>query len=263
MRELAAKFIPAADEVGRLQSGRDAECRLFQKVAEQGHYAGRTRPSSTRQGTYATTADGTFLASWNNNNPRVVARKLREALGLGEGRLAGGPVTPAALACPDPAEHRLAVGRELDHRVVARVGDQEASGRCPGHPAGKAQGGLGRRWGNVRSVAAVQRAAGVVLGDEVVNQPADGLGVALAGGDGDDVPLGVDDDKRRPGADRVLLPSVQLGIVEDGVAHLVPLHGVGDHAVVGLVRELRRVDADHHQDVRVAFLERPELVDHV
>ena len=34
----------------------------------------------TRQGTYATTADGTFLASWNNNNPRFVARKLREAL---------------------------------------------------------------------------------------------------------------------------------------------------------------------------------------
>jgi hypothetical protein len=80
VKELTAKFIPAADEVGRLQSGRDAECQLFQKVAEQGHYAGRTRPSSTRQGTYATTADGTFLASRNNNNPRYVAGKLREAL---------------------------------------------------------------------------------------------------------------------------------------------------------------------------------------
>ena len=43
------------------------------------------------------------------------------------------------------------------------------------------------------------------------------------------------------------------------MVHLVPLDGVGDHAVVGLVRELRRVDADHHQDVRVAFLEQPEL----
>ncbi|MGE3820868.1 MAG: hypothetical protein AB7I30_15750 [Isosphaeraceae bacterium] len=80
MKELAARFIPAADEVGRLQSGRDAECKLFQKIAEQGHYAGRSRPSNTRQGTYATTADGTFLASWNNNNPRFVAGKLREAL---------------------------------------------------------------------------------------------------------------------------------------------------------------------------------------
>jgi hypothetical protein len=80
VKELATKFIPAADEVGRLQSGKDAECRLFQKVAEQGHYAGRTRPSFTRQGTYATTADGTFLASWNKNDPRIVARMLREAL---------------------------------------------------------------------------------------------------------------------------------------------------------------------------------------
>jgi hypothetical protein len=66
--------------VGRLQSGRDEECRLFQKIAEQGHYAGRTRPSSTRQGTYATTADGTLLISWNTNDPRVVASKLRQAI---------------------------------------------------------------------------------------------------------------------------------------------------------------------------------------
>jgi hypothetical protein len=53
---------------------------LFQKIAEQGHYAGQTRPSRTRQGTYATTAGGTLLASWNNNDPRFVARKLRQAL---------------------------------------------------------------------------------------------------------------------------------------------------------------------------------------
>ena len=78
--ELAAKFIPATDEVGRLRSGGDAECQLFQKIAEQGYFAGRSRPSRTRQGTYATTADGTFLASWNKKDPRFVARKLREAL---------------------------------------------------------------------------------------------------------------------------------------------------------------------------------------
>ena len=66
--------------MGRLQSGQDEECRLFQKIAEQGHYAGRTRPSSTRQGTYATTADGTLLISWNTNDPRVVASKLRQAI---------------------------------------------------------------------------------------------------------------------------------------------------------------------------------------
>jgi hypothetical protein len=80
VRELIAKFIPAADEVGRLQSGVDAECQLFRKIAEQGHFAGRTEPSFTRQGTYATTADGTLLASWNKTVPRIVAGKLREAL---------------------------------------------------------------------------------------------------------------------------------------------------------------------------------------
>jgi hypothetical protein len=78
--ELARKFIPAADEVGRLQSGKDEECLLFQKIAEQGHYAGRTRPSRTRQGTYATTPDGVLLISWNTNDPRVVASKLRQAI---------------------------------------------------------------------------------------------------------------------------------------------------------------------------------------
>jgi hypothetical protein len=66
--------------VERLQSGPDEECVLFQKIAEQGHYAGRTKPSSTRQGTYVTTADGTLLISWNTNDPRVVASKLRQAI---------------------------------------------------------------------------------------------------------------------------------------------------------------------------------------
>ena len=108
VKELTAKFIPAADEVGRLQSGSDAECRLFQKIAEQGHYAGRTQPSFTRQGTYATTADGTLLASWNKTDPRFVASKLREALEnwdrlKAEGRTFSGkePLDIARLNRPD------------------------------------------------------------------------------------------------------------------------------------------------------------------
>ena len=76
--------------MGHLQSGKDPECRLFQKIAEQGHYAGKTRPTSTRQGTYATTASGELLASWNNNNPRFVARKLHEALAAWDRRKAQG-----------------------------------------------------------------------------------------------------------------------------------------------------------------------------
>jgi hypothetical protein len=74
------RFVPVADEVHRLQSGGDPECRLFQKIAEQGHYAGRSRPSSTRQGTYAAAPSGVLLASLNSNDPERVAAMLERAL---------------------------------------------------------------------------------------------------------------------------------------------------------------------------------------
>jgi hypothetical protein len=73
-------FVPAADEVFRLQTGTDAECKLFQKIAEQGHYAGRTQPSSTRQGTYAAAPSGVLLASVNSNDPEQIAVMLQRAL---------------------------------------------------------------------------------------------------------------------------------------------------------------------------------------
>lgn len=78
--DLVSQFVPAADEVSRLQSGTDAECQLFQAIAEQGHYAGRTRPSRTRQGIYAMTPDGLFLASINSIHADKVAAMLRQAL---------------------------------------------------------------------------------------------------------------------------------------------------------------------------------------
>ena len=81
MRELAAQFVPAADEVYRLQNlqtGTDPECRLFQKFAERGHYGGR--PGTTRQGTYAATPSGVLLASINSNDPKRIADMLQRAL---------------------------------------------------------------------------------------------------------------------------------------------------------------------------------------
>ena len=78
--ELTTHFVPAADEVHRLQTGKDAECLLFQEFAEQGHYAGRTEPSDTRQGIYAVTPAGGFLASCNSTDPRRVQRMMEEAL---------------------------------------------------------------------------------------------------------------------------------------------------------------------------------------
>jgi len=79
--ELAAKFVPAADEVYRLQNlqtGTDPECRLFQKFAELGHYGGR--PGTTRQGTYCATPSGVLLASVNSNDPKRIADMLQGAL---------------------------------------------------------------------------------------------------------------------------------------------------------------------------------------
>lgn len=80
MIELLEQFIPAADEVGWLQRGEDAECRLFQQVAEQGHYAGRVKPTNTRQGIYATTASGIMLASINTRSAEQVIDMLERAL---------------------------------------------------------------------------------------------------------------------------------------------------------------------------------------
>jgi hypothetical protein len=76
--KLASRFVPTTDEVYRLQNGSDPECRLFQKVAEQGHYGGR--PGSSRQGTYAAAPSGVLLASLNSNDPRRVAAMLQRAL---------------------------------------------------------------------------------------------------------------------------------------------------------------------------------------
>ncbi len=80
MQRLAQEFIPAADEVNHLQRGDDAEARLFQAVAEQGHYGGRKVPTDTRQGTYALSPSGEFLASVNANDPGEMAAMMRRAL---------------------------------------------------------------------------------------------------------------------------------------------------------------------------------------
>jgi hypothetical protein len=82
---LSSCFVPAADEVHRLQTGKDAECRHFQGIAEQGHYAGRVKPSSTRQGIYAAAPSGVLLASINSRDAKAVAGMLERALEEWEG----------------------------------------------------------------------------------------------------------------------------------------------------------------------------------
>lgn len=80
VQKLLAEFVPAADEVWGLQHRKDPESQLFNKIAEQGHYAGRTTPTDTRQGTYATAPSGVLLASINSNSAQAMADMLRRAL---------------------------------------------------------------------------------------------------------------------------------------------------------------------------------------
>lgn len=80
VQQLAAQFVPVADEVSRLQRDADADCVFFRGFCELGHYGGRTRPSATRQGMYAVTATGTLLASVNTRDATEVVRMLERAL---------------------------------------------------------------------------------------------------------------------------------------------------------------------------------------
>lgn len=81
--EVAASFVPAADEVWRLQGGDDAECRFFQSFADAGHYR---REGGTRQGIYACTPGGELLASINSNSADAVLETLDSALRTWERR---------------------------------------------------------------------------------------------------------------------------------------------------------------------------------
>jgi hypothetical protein len=74
------RFIPVAENCSPLQRQDDAKGEFFRLVAEQGHYAGRTYPTSTRQGLYCFTADGKVLAAANTRDPQRVIDLLETAL---------------------------------------------------------------------------------------------------------------------------------------------------------------------------------------
>lgn len=112
MQELLARFVSAADEVGRLQRGGDAECDLFRGFCEQGHYGGRSEPTGTRQGIYAVTPSGRLLGSVNTHSPERMTAMLRAAL--------------ARWAELPEAERRL--GEEMQMRIAAA---RRFEDRCP------------------------------------------------------------------------------------------------------------------------------------
>ncbi len=132
--ELAStEFIPVAENASPLQSQQDDKGRFFRLVAEQGHYAGRTFPTGTRQGYYTFTADGRLLTAANSRDPREIEGMLRQALQRwktltgSNGRATAAEIADYSPAYPDryPADGlvlRLAA-RDLPREVDTRPAD--------------------------------------------------------------------------------------------------------------------------------------------
>lgn len=77
---LSERFVPITDNCSYTQTQQDAKGEFFRLIAEQGHYAGRTKPTATRQGLYACTAAGKLLDSVNTTNADRVLALLHSAL---------------------------------------------------------------------------------------------------------------------------------------------------------------------------------------
>lgn len=77
---LSERFIPVAENSSALERQQDDKGAFFRHIAEQGHYGGRTYPTSTRQGSYTFTADGRFLAAVNTRDPAQMAEMAHTAL---------------------------------------------------------------------------------------------------------------------------------------------------------------------------------------
>ena len=75
--ERARSFVPATDEVWRLQRGLGPESRAFQRMADRGHYRGK---GGSRQGIYVCTPDGELLASINSLSADRVLATMEEGL---------------------------------------------------------------------------------------------------------------------------------------------------------------------------------------
>lgn len=73
-------FIPVTTDINKTIYRRDAVGDFFRKIAEQGHYAGKTKPTTTRQGLYVSTADGQLLASVNSTRAGQVLKMMKRAL---------------------------------------------------------------------------------------------------------------------------------------------------------------------------------------
>ncbi len=74
---MAASFVPAADEVWRLQRGDDADCRFFQRAVNGGELI---TDKGTRQGIWVLSPSGRLLSRINSNDPDRVLPVLARGL---------------------------------------------------------------------------------------------------------------------------------------------------------------------------------------
>lgn len=77
-------------DINRSQHRKDVDGKYFRKIAEQGHYAGKTKPTSTRQGLYVATVDGHLLASVNSTEADEVLQMMKRSVAKWQQRQALG-----------------------------------------------------------------------------------------------------------------------------------------------------------------------------
>ena len=160
----------------------------------------------------------------------------------------------------DTAIKRLQSGD--DEAMVIRVGDVNVpvAPLVYRHFARKGERrrgwtGLRRRTGRPEvEHAAVEPAVGTELVQHPVNDRRQLTGRELALVLADDLPQGVNEHQRRPGAHAVLLPDGEVVVVDDGMVDGVAAHGLRDGFGRLFLGKLRRVDTDDGKRFGVTLL---------
>lgn len=84
--------MPVAIDINYLIHQEDSEGEFFRHIAEQGHYAGKTKPSRTRQGLYITGVDGNLVDSLNSTRAETVLGLIKRGIAKWEKKGTAGKV---------------------------------------------------------------------------------------------------------------------------------------------------------------------------
>ena len=147
-----------------------------------------------------------------------------------------------------------------DDPVVVSVGDEQVpTGPVCQHLAGKRQRPARLTLRGEPHRSAVDEAIAVELrhhaAEQVVEVIVGQFALVLA----NDLALGVDEHEGWPGPAGILLPDLELGVVDYGVLKLIALHGLVDVGPFLLIGELGRMNADDHQLACILLFQFPQL----